>query len=506
MLKVKYFFHLNLNDYIKKKCTFALLTLYIRKMKLYKNILSSFFLILLSTSLLAQDKMSEVCRWGFTYEWSLSKNWGKNKLVVIQVDPYSNAAKAGLKENDIIVAINDVLLERLDHKKVAQVLDAANKSDIKLTVKSLGSPLHQTLVKRDCKVAQAIGEKTLADAFSFYSLETCSNRTFVCPYKVTFTPQNIAFDGLETYTFAPIDPNNLQLEEAINASIGKCLTSKGLERTEGKADIEVQTFYYFTQNKDFTGEIDKKAKESKTFRLDCTDNSVKDFPFYAIDTPVNKAAYTLQLGVRLVSHQGNKDLVLWECEANELLKEPYDLSLYAQKFMPLMLKSFPYGQSVTNETFVVHHKIYNYTGINYNINHLNEVESVDQNSPAWKEGLREGDQINRINGLSLDYSSDDFTKGYKAFIQATIKYRDKNTRFTNIEGFRQCMFWKSTKYEKVASMLEKEEYKAGFSYLFFYAPYINPTLNNVCVFEVVTGNRSLMVRPELRTINYIEIK
>lgn len=72
----------------------------------------------------------------------------------------------------------------------------------------------------------AITEEQLATAFSMYSLETTSEREFVCPFKTTVTADPVDFGKFKTFAFSAIDENNSKLETAINESIEKELTKR----------------------------------------------------------------------------------------------------------------------------------------------------------------------------------------------------------------------------------------------------------------------------------------
>ena len=63
---------------------------------------------------------------------------------------------------------------------------------------------------------------------------------------------------------------------------------------------------------------------------------------------------------------------------------------------------FPYLKYKKNVHFTVSQCTYNYTGINYDMDKLNTVVSVDRNSPAHEAGVRAKDVIEGIEGQSTD--------------------------------------------------------------------------------------------------------
>ena len=71
----------------------------------------------------------------------------------------------------------------------------------------------------------------------------------------------------------------------------------------------------------------------------------------------------------------------------------------------------------------------------------------------------------------------------KGFITNTMKYRDPKTQFTDASGFKRCMFWDTFKYSQVADAIQKPGNKTTYSYL-YYCPYINPSGNNACTFDI----------------------
>ena len=173
-----------------------------------------------------------------------------------------------------------------------------------------------------------------------------------------------------------------------------------------------------------------------------------------------------------------------------------------------MLMQYPYVKYGRNVQYKVNQKTYNYTGISYDIDRLELITDVDRNSPAYASGLRPRDVIEKINDNKMNYSAEEFTAGYKNFISKTMKFRDPKTQFTDANGFKRCMFWDTFQYPQVADALQKSGNVGGFSYLYYYAPYVNPTGNNACTFEIKRGKNKMemIVRPTIRREITVEIK
>ena len=108
----------------------------------------------------------------------------------------------------------------------------------------------------------------------------------------------------------------------------------------------------------------------------------------------------------------------------------------------------------------------------------------------------------------MNYSAEEFTAGYKNFISKTMKYRDPKTQFTDANGFKRCMYWDTFNYPKVADALQSSGNVGAFSYLYYYAPYVNPAGNNACTFDIKRGKNKMeiIVRPTIRREITVEIK
>lgn len=219
----------------------------------------------------------------------------------------------------------------ISSEEIGEMLNPAGKNEVLLTIGNLANPAKQVLVKKECKKGNAITEEQLATAFSMYSLETTSEREFVCPFKTTVTADPVDLGKFKTFAFSAIDENNSKLETAINESIKKI--------TGGKLVFSVQ-------------------------------------------------------------------------DTNKLVS---------------LFQTSSYGLIIGREFHLCH--------------------------PF-------------------------FSAAYKGFITNTMKYRDPKTQFTDANGFKRCMFWDTFKYSQVADAIQKPGNKTTYSYLYYYAPYINPSGNN----------------------------
>jgi hypothetical protein len=472
-----------------------------------KQSILTILLISLCLAQTIQSQTSTLCRTGFTCEISRSPHWGKGKPVITAIYPYSSAEVAGLKVNDIIESIDGIPVTDIQDEDIPGLLNPADKSEVKLTITNIETSDKQVIVSKECKRSDAITEDQLAAAFAMYSLESTSERLFICPFQTTSASDSIDFTFFQTFAFSPIDADNQKLEEAINASIEKELRKKGLTFNAADPDMIVQTFYYFKKNPNYKGENKVVAHKPPVYRYDLTLNRMQRFPFLNSSAAEAEAQYLLQLGFRLIDQRFMKGRVIWECEANELLESPFRLENYAQIHIPLMCMQYPYARYGRNVQYRINRKAYNYTGISYDINRLELIVSVDPGSPAQAAGLIAHDVIERVDSHPFNHTADEFTAAYKLFITNTMKYRDAKTLFTDANGFQYCMYWDKLSYTQVADAVQNPRGMAPFSYLYKFAPYINPSGVNACTFYIRRGKEKveLTVRPTVHEEVMIEI-
>lgn len=470
-------------------------------------ILSTLLLFAIFTGF-AQSKNGTICRLGFTYDISKSENWGKSKPVIMSITPYSSAEQAGLKQYDVIEQINGVAVTAISADEVTQLLNPAGQSSVILTVSNISNPSRQISVKKDCKKSNAITEDQLASAFSMYSLETTGNQEFTCPFKTTATMDTVNFNRFKTFAFSKVDDNNRKLETAINDYIKTDLIKKGLSVNTTSPDMLVQTFYFFDKNPNYKGANKVLVNKTPTYRYDFSRSKMEKFPFLNYAASEAEAEYLLQFGIRFIDQRDIPGRVLWECEANELLEDSYRLDEYARVHVPLMCMQYPYVKYKRNVPFSVDRKSYNYTGISYDIDRLELVSEVNRNSPAYAAGIRVGDVIEKIGNQKMDHSTDDFSNAYKRFITKTMQYRDPSTMYTDANGFQYCMLWDVFKYPQIADAVQSPDNLSAFSYLYNFAPYINPSGNNACTFTIKRGKTKseVIIRPTIRSEVTVEIK
>ena len=471
-----------------------------------KRIFYIIFIAFTAISVKAQDVS---CRYGFSYEISNDPHWGKDKPVITSVYPNSPAERAGIKPYDIIEAVEGVPITENVLDDIYLFLNPEGKDIVELTIKNINDNNKTIKVQKECKSNLSLSEEQLATAFAMYAVEYTHERLFSCPFITTQTKDEVDFSLFKTFDFFGGNENQPDLARKINELVKKELMKRGLKQTPVNPDLVVQIYYSFNKNPNYRPKANTKAAKNKesdndheyVYRYDITRDRMTKLPFLPPGTIETEAEYILKLGFRLEDRKLENGRIIWECEANELLNESFSLEDFAFIHIPLMTMQYPYMKYGRNVQFRISKKKYNYTGINYNIENISEVASVDQFSPAAKAGIMPLDKIDAIEDKRMDRTSQQFTSAYRQFLVNTIKLRDEKTRFVDANGFPDCMYWDELKYFLVAKEFNKKNSLTAFSYLFKYAPFINPAGNNTCSFKLKRNSEKLefIIRPEIRS-------
>jgi hypothetical protein len=468
-----------------------------------------FFLFLVLCNVLyssAQDGVK--CRLGFSYEISNNNQWGKNRPIIMKVYQNSPAEKAGIRQNDIITQIDDFKVDDISLDDVDSLLTASESFETRLVICNFSEQSKSILITKECISSEAFTESQLADAFSMYSVESTHDRLFVCPFTTSVTRDEVDFAEFKSFDFALAEDKSLSnIESVLNEILKEELVKKGLRYNTLNPDFIVHTYYSFDKNPNFRRRSKETENQSPAIRYDISRDQITQFPFHTFSTPESESEYLLQLGVRFVDQKYVKGRVLWECVANELMRAPFAINEYATIHLPLMCMQFPYVKYNRNAQYILTKKAYNYTGINYSIYKINEVVEVDFDSPAYEAGIRPGDIVEKIENKRMDYSVEEFTGAYRTFISKTIQYRDVHSRFTNADGFQNCMFWDKFKYTQITKTLKNDKFKTGFVYLYAFAPYVNPERSTSCTFNIRRNGEKLtiVVRPTFYSEKTIEL-
>lgn len=438
-----------------------------------------------------------VCEYGFTFEISTQKSWGYRQPVVLSVTPNSSADAAGLRISDIIEKINGEPVAGENIETIISRLQNSN-NPIQLTISNLSESRQIRTIDKYCHLNNSLTESDLAIVYSFYSLEDTQTREFICPFRTTAGQENDLI-LYKSFGFAPLDRKNLELEKAINAAIQKTLEQKGLKYSEKNPDLIVQTKYSYSTNPNFRNNVDAD-KLPVVCRYNVTTKKMEYLPVYFNALIVsNQARIFLKFGIQLIDNKKNSKAIVWECEADELLKSDYPLADYAEFHVPLMFMQYPYMKLTETAQFYYSRSKYNYTGIHYNIDNLKEIAEVSASSPAANAGIQAGDIIEKINGIKFINNAKTADNNYKQFIFKTSPLRDPAVQFTNAEGFTHCMYWDKMKYAQIQDEFRKPQYSTVFSYLFYFEPYINLSGTNIVTFNIIRGKekKEIRINPEV---------
>ncbi len=464
--------------------------------------------ISLTGSLVAQNG-GTACSLGFTFEISDDKSWGYKEPVVVDITPGSPAERAGLKLNDIILSVNGNGTYLKSYQTIRSWFDLQG-NDMTIGIRNFEHSFKEVTIAKDCRHSTAITEAQLAPVFAFYSLEDVQDRRFLMPVK-TKKNEEALFHNYRTFGFAPSDEATRALDERINAIFIRSLGKMGVQYSSDDPDFIIQTYYSYQTNPLFKADSHTYGSYQPVWRFDTRNNRTVKVPLYnpSEAVRVDDIAYNLEFGYRFFDRkfmEPGEMTLIWESEVKERLNNHYNLADYLEMNLPLMLLKFPYMGNASFATYRVKYLKYNYTGIGYNMNDLKTVVAVDPGSPAAQAGIKPGDVVTNIQGQGFNHTSQSLTEGYRRFIAETMKLRDKNTRYTDSNGFKECMFWDVANYHAIAEALsDNRRYKAAFSYLFNFNQYIDWNTPLTINIEIERGGEmlSFAVTPKRATSSHI---
>lgn len=476
-----------------------------------KQILSTLIILLISVAVFSQNDQI-ICNLGFSFKISNNPNWGNSEPIVTEVTPGSPAEKAGLKVNDIILEVNgNGTFLKPSHTVMSWFME--KPSDMSISIRNFKSSFKSMSIAKDCRLRNGLSEAQLAPVFSFYSLEDVQDRKFIIPVKTTINP-DADFFNYRTYDFAPSNESSRALDERINLIFTRVLSQLGLKRDSEDPDFIIQTFYSYQNNPLFKADSPTRGTYSGTWRFDTRNNRMVKIPVYDPTLPVkiDDVMYDLEFGYRFYDRkytEPGKSMLLFESEVKEQLSDNYGLLDYLEMNLPLILRKFPYSGNLERATYHVKYSRYNYTGVNYDLNDLKTIVSVDAGSPAARAGVRAGDIVIKVQNHNFNHDAKSLTTSYRRFITETMKYRDQATKYTDANGFQNAMYWDITHYNNVAKEInDRKRYKSGFSYLFNFNQYIDWNTPNTINFEVDRNGEGLVfeVKPIITSHSQISVE
>lgn len=436
------------------------------------------------------------CRAGFAFEISNNPNWGSGEPVIINITPGSPAERAGLKLNDIILEVNKKGTYLKPHHTIKAWMLDNDRPDIEMSIRNLETDFRTITIQKDCKSRNGIDESTLASVFAFYSLEDVQNRTFHIPMKITTHPKAI-FSDYRTFDFAPAGDGTPDIDARISAIFERMLKKRGLKRDTNDPDFIIQTFYSYQNNPAYRASSQSVNEVvPANWRFDIESNRMVKLPLYSPTEVVenDNVPYFLEFGYRFYDKkqiEPGEMVQILECEVKERVKSNYGLENYLETNLPLILLKYPYPGSINLATYEVNFLKYNYTGLSYDIDNIARIAFVDPNSAAAEAGLKRGDLIKSIQGVKLNNNLKALTNSYRLFINESNHLRNENTRYTDTNGYKDCMFWEVGEYNQVSKMLTKKNYRTAFTYLFNFNQYIDWETPRTLSIEVERDNQRL---------------
>lgn len=452
-----------------------------------------FLLAVVVTATMAQTS-KKLCNLGITFEISNNPSWGYGEPVIVSVEPYSPAEKAGLKVDDIIMEVNSTATYLRNYPTIENWLTDDSNPEIRMTVRNTNTYFKEYTIARDCAPQNSLSEFDLASAYSFYSIQSTTSRAFSVPLKVV-PNSDVNYADYNTFSFVLDSRGATALDIYITSQLQKALENIGLVRDDSNPSMLVQSYYSYQTNLKY--DFSKSDKTAKTWRFDVETQKMVQLPILSAEDPnaESKGQYILELGIRFFDNKTidpNNLTQIWDCSSREFLSENFGLEEYSRIHAPLMLMQFPYSSAKTIAKYVVDFKKFNYTGLNFDSSDISLVSAVDFGSAAYQAGIRGGDHIVKINRNKFNYTQQELDNGYKRFIVGTMDLRDPSTKFINAAGFPDCMYWNKSKLALVKEAFLKPFYATSFSYLYAFEKYIANT--NILDVEFKSGNKKNKVR------------
>lgn len=441
------------------------------------------------------------CYFGITFDVSNNQNWGFGELIITAVEPHSPAEKAGIKVDDIIMEINDKATFLRDNQTIADWLFGDMYApEVNFTIRNMNTYFKEYTLYRKCIAINAVSEAALANIFSFYSLEDTNQRKLKLPIHVQPRPET-DYTDYHTYDFYKDEDGTTDVDAHIIELLEKDLNAKGLVRDTDDPDIVVQAYYSYEPN--------PKYKENSTitpsWRYDAENEQMVRVPIIDPENSNLEATgqFIAEYGFSFYDRKyiNDKELTqIWDCSIKDCMSADLPLREYVRLHTPMMLKQFPFTTSKVEAEYRIEFSRYNYTGLYFNADDLITISDVDVESPAYTSGIRPGYIVKKINGRSFNHTKETLSEGYKSFISETMVYRDQNTKFTNADGYADCMYWAPNSYSSIVKELNKSKYVAHFSYLYDFRKYVNGKDDNTITIEAWDGmqNRIFTVTPEIR--------
>lgn len=428
------------------------------------------------------------CRLGIRWQISTSKAWGYGRPVITQVEPYTNAQLVGLRSGDIIESIGGISTQGLNTAQISQLLNSPERTS-RLTVHGVGASWRTLYLTPECYSPYGIGERELAEIFSLYSLEDALSLKMSYPFIYQHAP-TVDLTNVRTFSLASSSTQTADIDRPINAGLRKLLISKGLTE-QSNPDLIFAT-YYQLEPYPITGP--ENEDDALSWRYDPENHDFKPLPIVPSGHPA--ARYRLTFGVQALRPGSSQ--VIWQSEAIEHLSERIDIEEYAHYCLEPMLLGYPFVPNNGQPIFEAKTLRYIYTGLHLRRSDLRYIHEVEDDSPAYRAGLRSGDLIKSINGLPItSTSSDALLEQYYRWAERTHHLRSTAIPALGLTPHRiPAYYWRLDRYDDVANLLADPKQQSALSYLFAFRPYITPSGLTLLTFEIERAGQTYIVRLE----------
>jgi len=253
----------------------------------------------------------------------------------------------------------------------------------------------------------------------------------------------------KTYDFEYTNMKDPLMEKELFKKLGSYLDAKGMKRSEENPDLIILMNFYTGQKEQYI-----PPQQIISTRVKTVYNWYWGLSPMPITSSSTKGGYTdvtylTTLNLKFLDAkeiEGNKiPPVVWSGSFSNTSKSKTLLLDQSVSYFAYMTWNFPEVWTQNSERYFYKH--YAYTGLWFNRNNLKLIVEVIPESPAYKMGLRKGDEIIKINGYKLfpNYNKSGINKFYE------MALAKKNSGFKYLFMFTNIAF---KPYEPGVSTLE----------------------------------------------------